>query len=333
MIRSSTHVIRRASLLGAMCFSVACGGGSSGDTDAGPDASFECPTLENPVNGSLSFSNANQPQSIATYSCYGDWFLVGEPTRRCLNREWEGPAPTCRPPTYTDSATNLTWQVHTTSEDVTQAMATSYCSDLVLDAHDDWRLPTIRELVSVVDFTESYGLDLEVFPTAMFHWRYWSSTPMVGAEAYWITGSTGWGGSVVETTYGMHARCVRGAPLTPPSLSVGVDATTVGDATSGLLWTSTAANNRSQSEAMSHCAALSPAGTWRLPTAHEFLSIIDFTRSIPAIDTSLFPGAGQEYWTSTPFVADDDEAFVINLDVGGSGRRFEVEYLKALCVH
>jgi hypothetical protein len=61
--------------------------------------------------------------------------------------------------------------------------------------------------------------------------------------------------------------------------------------------------NATWEQAQAYCTALSlpgfPSG-WRLPTRIELISIVDYTRSNPAIDTEVFPGTRTGiYWTSS----------------------------------
>lgn len=56
------------------------------------------------------------------------------------------------------------------------------------------------------------------------------------------------------------------------------------------------------STAKSYCAGLSIGGTgWRLPSRIELTSIMDFTRSGPAIDTTAFKGLANFFWTGSPW--------------------------------
>lgn len=52
--------------------------------------------------------------------------------------------------TWSDPASGLTWQVPSSAFEGTWAHATQYCDGLVLDGHDDWRMPTIDELRSLI---------------------------------------------------------------------------------------------------------------------------------------------------------------------------------------
>jgi hypothetical protein len=339
MKRIGGNVMSRTVLVSGILFAMACGG-TTGGGDAGsedvPYVPLDCRQLTNPTNGIITFSDANHFRSVATYSCDTNYFVAGERTRLCESGGvWTEMAPTCAPETTTDATTDLTWQVRA-SEELDQATASTYCGSLVLGSHDDWRLPTIRELITLLDYSVPYyGLDRDVFPTDAGNWFYWSSTPIHSTSNYWISHSGGWGGSEPQLVTVRHARCVRGAALTGASLSAGVTQGTVADATSGLTWQATAiAGTYTQGNAQGVCAAAYPAGTWRLPTPNELLSIVDFTRSVPAIDTALFSGVGSdEFWTSTPDVTNPGGTWTVNMYWGVGSRRTNTEQYKVLCVH
>lgn len=59
---------------------------------------------------------------------------------------------------------------------------------------------------------------------------------------------------------------------------------------------------------------------WRAPTIDEQLSIIDHTRSDPAVDSNFFKGPYGWTWTSTPAVAPAGCAWGVPLDDGGAFR-------------
>lgn len=56
----------------------------------------DCGALQDPVQGSVIFQSTSLG-SIATYSCFTGYALVGKATRRCkASGIWSGVAPTCR---------------------------------------------------------------------------------------------------------------------------------------------------------------------------------------------------------------------------------------------
>ncbi len=59
---------------------------------------------------------------------------------------------------------------------------------------------------------------------------------------------------------------------------------------------------------------------WRAPTIEEQLSIIDYTRCDPAVDTSFFGGEAGWCWTSTPAASPAGYAWGVFLGDGDSGR-------------
>ena len=87
--------------------------------------------------------------------------------------------------TVTDTTTGLMWQQGTPADRMTWDEAVAYCKDLKLNGHNDWRLPTIHELISLVDFGKyNPAIDTDFFPNTSFH--YWSSTAyMKGTVEAW----------------------------------------------------------------------------------------------------------------------------------------------------
>jgi len=57
--------------------------------------------------------------------------------------------------TITDQATGLTWMKNDTATSIGWADALAYCETLSLGGADDWRLPNIKELHSIVDYSQS----------------------------------------------------------------------------------------------------------------------------------------------------------------------------------
>lgn len=116
--------------------------------------------------------------------------------------------------------------------------------------------------------------------------------------------------------------------MSPPAakkLTVSGDALEVADNVTGLVWQRGLSDaSMNWSGAKSYCANLASAGGgWRLPTVVELLSIVDFTRLNPAIDTSAFSlgsssAAGDWFWTSSPYAGSSGYAWAIHFGSGMS---------------
>ena len=114
--------------------------------------------------------------------------------------------------TVVDSASGLMWQDSSVveSREVLYGEANTNCKRLSLAGHDDWRLPTVHELQSIVDLTR-YDPAIQ----RGFHFvaseSYWSSTLYADdkVRAWNIdfkSGST----QNSRHSYDFYVRCVRG---------------------------------------------------------------------------------------------------------------------------
>lgn len=75
-------------------------------------------------------------------------------------------------------------------------------------------------------------------------------------------------------------------------------------------------------KAQKACAELRTGGhsDWRLPTIQELLTLVDYTRSEPAIDKEFFPNCQSRYYrTSTPYAPLSGCAWGVGFDHGDSG--------------
>jgi hypothetical protein len=223
--------------------------------------------------------------------------------------------------------TGLTWQQDSVSagklgwED-----AQRYAAGLNLGGHDDWRVPSIKELYSLIDFRGSTGfsaddstpyLDTKVFrfvygDTAagerFIDCQYWSSTPYVSTTMDGNTTVFGVNfadgrikgypkfrpGPAPESErepYKLYVRCVRGGNGYGLNRFHDNGDGTVTDSATGLTWIKYDSGHFNAGDkgdgaldwpqALAWAEGLSFAGhdDWRLPSAKELQSIVDYTRS------------------------------------------------------
>ena len=164
--------------------------------------------------------------------------------------------------TVTDTASGLIWQqdgprdVHGIYVKMTWKEALAYCEALDLGSETDWRLPTIKELVSLVDPSRyNPAIDTTCFPNTEFS-EYFSSTthaPLTsGAKCvHFGFGTNQWD----HKYYYKYVRAVRGGSS---SIGNAVDNTTLTWATGGnAYWkrvttTSVYGGDSAQSGAITH---------------------------------------------------------------------------------
>lgn len=190
--------------------------------------------------------------------------------------------------------------------------AIAYCEGLTWGGYSDWRLPSLFELHSIVDFGQAgTKFDPVVFPE--IHGIYYWTIDTSAMDSNWALSVNSYdgssGGMTKTTTTSMRARCVRSAPKldypmtrftrTPAPATEPV----VQDLVTGLVWQGCAAglsdnNCRTGSpvryfwqDALAYCEGLRWNGLddWRLPDAHEIMTIISTYRWQPAIRTDVFP--------------------------------------------
>ena len=77
--------------------------------------------------------------------------------------------------TATDAQTGLMWQRTTSEAAMDWENALAHCNALSLGGFNDWRLPTLKELRSIIDYGKYPSLDSDVFLIADTS-HYWSST-------------------------------------------------------------------------------------------------------------------------------------------------------------
>ena len=119
-----------------------------------------------------------------------------------------------------DRSTSLMWQRSASSGNYTWAEAVIYCSRLMLGGHDDWRLPSRIELVSILDYTGSDpAIDTSAFrdpndDLANLSKTFWSVSRYIGSAACaWAVDFKVGNVDNFEKSAQFGVRCVRDAPV------------------------------------------------------------------------------------------------------------------------
>jgi len=182
--------------------------------------------------------------------------------------------------------------------------------------HNDWRLPTTKELSTIVDSSIPYPgptINTDYFPNTKLS-CYWSSTTDVGNpyHAWYVYFSGGDVGYNYKSTY-YRVRVVRGEQCVGNYVDNGNG--TVTDISTGLMWQQdTAPDTYNWQEALSYCEDLTLAeyDDWRLPNRNELQSLQDYSQYNPSIDTAFFPNTvSSHYWSSTTDVGGPYYAWLV----------------------
>lgn len=231
--------------------------------------------------------------------------------------------------TISDTLTGLMWsqspdlnadgQINA-SDKLSASDASSYCDSLNLANYNDWRLPDIKTLYSLIDFSgeDISGPSIDTstakpfINTAYFNFAYgdeasgerlidmqyatsthYVSTTMNGAETMFGVNLAdgrikGYPTSMGQSAKTFAVHCVRGETYGQNSFQDNAN-NTISDLATGLMWE----QNDSQTamgwdSAIQYCENSTTAGhsDWRLPNAKELQSIVDYTRSPDSTDSA-----------------------------------------------
>ena len=209
----------------------------------------------------------------------------------------------------------------------------------------DWRLPTLQELHSLLDYgampVAAPWIDTAWFPnTSAAH--YWTSTVVspqlgLGSRVKWVQFNPR--GFLIQPgdrseLYGV--RLVRGGSAAMPAparFAVSADGQEVTDLQAKLAWRrcpegmaftggictgSAVIATHEQALQLATAAAAAAGKPWRLPNAKELIGLADPERRSPAREPNAFPGAASAtpFWSATP--CGIGAAATVEFDVGSN---------------
>ncbi|MCC5865372.1 MAG: DUF1566 domain-containing protein [Wenzhouxiangella sp.] len=233
-----------------------------------------------------------------------------------------------------DNVTGLVWSAETT-RNRTWDQAISEASSLVRCGFSNWRVPTRRELISIVDHGANLpAIDTEFFPDT-FSFLYWSNASYQPNSAFaWVVSFVSGGSDPISVENSPHVRFVRGSQLPIGPFTNNSDGTVTATST-GLMWDrcpwGREGSNCTDGDAAIHnwATALGIAlvandtnhlgyDDWRLPSRSELESLINLARNNPAISPLAFPNTpGADFWSSTVRTANPIQSWTVNF-LGGA---------------
>jgi cytochrome c553 len=209
----------------------------------------------------------------------------------------------------TDDNTGLMWERDMREDWVDVFEAVRHCDDLELDGYDDWRVPLMKELISIGDYGNYRpAIDMEAFLNMPAGSSGIWAFPVIGdhEEHVWHVGFPDahiMGQHIYSTKL---VRCVRAdnnAAFHANKFDDNGDGTVTDDVT-GLMWQQKIDYETYEwKEAIRYCEGLELADhdDWRLPNVKEGVSIVDYNKHAPTIDPTFFPFTPSDrfFWLST----------------------------------
>jgi alpha-tubulin suppressor-like RCC1 family protein len=195
-------------------------------------------------------------------------------------------------------------------------------NDIKYGGFNDWRLPTMKELISLANFGKAGPpINTSYFPKTKSV-LYWSCNYKASSVKNALGVTFGFGSCwFTSKSSSYYVRAVRSKKCRSFEKFVINDHETVTDTFTGLMWQKESSlNGMNWQRAIEHGKALSISdyNDWRLPTIKELFTIVDFLR-YPAINKNIFDGhLPAFYWSSTPTANNIDPAWVIDFEHGNN---------------
>jgi hypothetical protein len=207
--------------------------------------------------------------------------------------------------TITDKVTGLIWAQDLSTSGYSWSDAVKYCDTLTLGGYSDWRLPSVKALWSIRDFSQGWPwVDTDYFHLVgdgsdQRQQHTWTNKRYLVESEYqndqvkrdpaFIVNS--WTGHIKAMDGARFVRAVRGNKSYGMNNFVDNGDGTISDNATGLMWSQNDnGKGLSWQEALAYAESDTNAGyeDWRLPNAKELQSIADYSGVFPAMDTTVF---------------------------------------------
>jgi len=199
----------------------------------------------------------------------------------------------------------------------------------------DWRLPSVYELATLLNSaTREPAINTTFFPNTLFGglgvFTYLSSTSEAGSSgnAWCVDFDDGGGVSPTsKTSFYRYVRSVHGGNSGSLNEYIDNHDGTVTDRDTGLMWQKSSSYEvngvsgldfLSWQEAFEYIAGLNIAGfaghsDWRLPNRNELQSLVDYSRTTPAININFFPDIihFDHWWASSTVYGTNEQAWTV----------------------
>lgn len=234
--------------------------------------------------------------------------------------------------TVIDASTGLVWPVKPLDALVTWSDAPSACASARDNGFSDWRTPTRIELLSIIDYGSISPATRIEFTTPVDD--YWSASEYADDSSRAWTVDFQLGSAVGTTKTESHRlRCVRGGKNLPNDAAHRfVEASgTVFDNVTSLVWQTDSVSARNFLDARDYCQRLSINGQtgFRVPLLHELHTLVDETRTAPALAPPFKATGASGNWSMT---SESGFTWVIEFTVGGPVLTAQDELVGVRCV-
>ena len=215
-----------------------------------------------------------------------------------------------------DSNTGLMWQQQIADRTYTWTNARNYCNNLTYAGNSDWRLPSPREILTIVDNSlYEPGVNATIYPNIPIGSYLWTSRePDNSNNGRVLVTNSGAVGVQAKASLS-NVMCVSGDELPKPAFSkqtINGDIV-IKDSTTGLMWQKEYVSKKWQ-DALKYCEDSGYAGytDWRLPNRNELASLWDYDKS--GVQYSDFPNDTQnsDWWSSSTYIHTLNLGWVVN---------------------